>query len=156
MSEQTQPPMTNLTCSRCSYVMTARTIAEGFPPRRPDGSLTWTQPPTRCGWSWRVTSGQETKSSVASVPIRRECRSRLEEFCFRFNRRHSCARGLLFYRLLQYAAGAAPPVLDRAVVLRRAMGEGRVGARVRPGRRGQHRRPHRDKVDDDPDDVAPA
>ncbi len=34
--------------------------------------------------------------------------SYLEEFCFRFNRRHSCARGLLFYRLLQYAAGAAP------------------------------------------------
>jgi len=32
----------------------------------------------------------------------------LEEFCFRFNRRHSRARGLLFYRLLQYAAGAAP------------------------------------------------
>jgi len=36
MSEQTQAPMTNLTCSRCVYVMTARTIAEGFP-RRPDG-----------------------------------------------------------------------------------------------------------------------
>jgi len=32
----------------------------------------------------------------------------LKEFCFRFNRRHSRARGLLFYRLLQYAAGAAP------------------------------------------------
>lgn len=32
----------------------------------------------------------------------------LEEFCFRFNRRHSRARGLLFYRLLQYAAGASP------------------------------------------------
>ncbi len=30
----------------------------------------------------------------------------LEEFCFRFNRRHARARGLLFYRLLQYAAGA--------------------------------------------------
>jgi hypothetical protein len=29
----------------------------------------------------------------------------LEEFCFRFNRRHSRARGLLFYRLLQSAAG---------------------------------------------------
>jgi len=34
--------------------------------------------------------------------------SYLEEFCFRFNRRHSRARGLLFYRLLQYAAGAPP------------------------------------------------
>ena len=32
--------------------------------------------------------------------------SYLEEFCFRFNRRHSRARGLLFYRLLQYALGA--------------------------------------------------
>ncbi len=30
----------------------------------------------------------------------------LEEFCFRFNRRR--ARGLLFYRLMQYAAGAPP------------------------------------------------
>lgn len=34
--------------------------------------------------------------------------SYLDEFCFRFNRRHSRARGLLFYRLLQHAAGAAP------------------------------------------------
>ncbi len=34
--------------------------------------------------------------------------SYLEEFCFRFNRRHSRARGLLFFRLLQYAAGASP------------------------------------------------
>jgi transposase-like protein len=34
--------------------------------------------------------------------------SYLEEFCFRFNRRHSHARGLLFYRLLQYAASAQP------------------------------------------------
>jgi len=34
--------------------------------------------------------------------------SYLEEFCFRFNRRHSRARGLLFYRLLQYAVVAQP------------------------------------------------
>jgi len=40
----------------------------------------------------------------------------LEEFCFRFNRRrHSLARGLLFYRLLQYAAGA-PPLTYRQLV----------------------------------------
>jgi transposase-like protein len=34
--------------------------------------------------------------------------SHLEEFCFRFNRRHSRARGMLFYRLLQNAAHAEP------------------------------------------------
>ena len=34
--------------------------------------------------------------------------SYVEEFCFRFNRRRSRARGLLFYRLLQYAAGSPP------------------------------------------------
>lgn len=41
--------------------------------------------------------------------------SYLEEFCFRFNRRHSRARGLLFYRLLQNAAGA-PPLTYRQLV----------------------------------------
>jgi hypothetical protein len=41
--------------------------------------------------------------------------SYLEEFCFRFNRRHARARGLLFYRLLQYAAGA-PPLTYRQLV----------------------------------------
>ena len=32
----------------------------------------------------------------------------LNEFCFRFNRRHSRARGLLFYRLMHLAVGAPP------------------------------------------------
>ena len=32
----------------------------------------------------------------------------LDEFTFRFNRRHSRARGLLFYRLVQQAAQVAP------------------------------------------------
>jgi hypothetical protein len=32
----------------------------------------------------------------------------LDEFTFRFNRRTSRARGLLFYRLLQQAAGTDP------------------------------------------------
>ncbi len=32
----------------------------------------------------------------------------LNEFCFRFNRRHSRARGMLFYRLMQLAVGAPP------------------------------------------------
>ncbi|MGH3264085.1 MAG: IS1595 family transposase, partial [Trebonia sp.] len=41
--------------------------------------------------------------------------SYLDEFCFRFNRRRSRARGLLFYRLLQYAAGA-PPLTYRELV----------------------------------------
>jgi len=41
--------------------------------------------------------------------------SYLEEFCFRFNRRHSRARGLLFFRLLQYAAGT-PPLTYRQLV----------------------------------------
>jgi hypothetical protein len=41
----------------------------------------------------------------------------LDEFTFRFNRRHSVARGMLFYRLLELAA-AAPPVTyaDLAVI----------------------------------------
>ena len=39
----------------------------------------------------------------------------LEEFCFRFKRRHSRARGLLFYRLLQYAADT-PPLTYRQLV----------------------------------------
>ena len=41
--------------------------------------------------------------------------SYLEEFCFRFNRRHARARGLLFYRLLEYAADA-PPLTYRQLV----------------------------------------
>jgi hypothetical protein len=39
----------------------------------------------------------------------------LDEFCFRFNRRHSRTRGLLFHRLLQYAA-ATPPLTYRQLV----------------------------------------
>jgi hypothetical protein len=34
--------------------------------------------------------------------------SYLDEFCFRFNRGRSTARGMLFYRLLQQAARADP------------------------------------------------
>jgi transposase-like protein len=40
----------------------------------------------------------------------------LNEFCFRFNRRHSRARGLLFYRLMQLAVGA-PPLTYRHLVV---------------------------------------
>ncbi len=34
--------------------------------------------------------------------------SHLDEFCFRFNRRHSRARGMLFYRLLEQPVQSAP------------------------------------------------
>lgn len=39
----------------------------------------------------------------------------LDEFTFRFNRRRSQARGLLFYRLLQQAAQASPVTYDRLI-----------------------------------------
>jgi hypothetical protein len=38
------------------------------------------------------------------------------EFCFRFNRRHSRARGMLFYRLMQLAVDA-PPITYRQLVV---------------------------------------
>lgn len=40
----------------------------------------------------------------------------LNEFCFRFNRRHSRARGLLFYRLMELAVGT-PPLTYRHLVV---------------------------------------
>lgn len=40
----------------------------------------------------------------------------LNEFCFRFNRRHSRARGMLFFRLMQLSVGA-PPVTYRSLVV---------------------------------------
>jgi len=42
----------------------------------------------------------------------------LDEYVFRFNRRHPAARGLLFFRLLQYAAGAPPVTYDQLVRIR--------------------------------------
>ena len=39
----------------------------------------------------------------------------LDEFTFRFNRRTSRARGLLFYRLLQQAAGPDPHPLSELI-----------------------------------------
>jgi len=62
--------------------------------------------------------------------------SYLEEFCFRFNGRHSRARGLLFYRLLQYAAGG-PPLTYRQLVAnprpKAIKPPGLTGPRSRPG-----------------------
>jgi len=40
----------------------------------------------------------------------------LHEFTFRFNRRHSRARGMLFYRLLQQAVETAPTSFKELVV----------------------------------------
>ena len=40
----------------------------------------------------------------------------LNEFCFRFNRRHSRSRGMLFFRLMELAI-AAPPVTYRSLVV---------------------------------------
>lgn len=37
-----------------------------------------------------------------------QLQSYLNEFCFRFNRRHSRARGMLFYRVLELAVGHQP------------------------------------------------
>jgi hypothetical protein len=39
----------------------------------------------------------------------------LDEFTFRFNRRTSRARGLLFYRMLQQAAGSDPHPLAELI-----------------------------------------
>jgi len=62
--------------------------------------------------------------------------SYLEEFCFRFNRRHSRARALLFSRLLQYAVGA-PPLTYRQLVAnpqpKAVKPPGVKGPRSRPG-----------------------
>ena len=60
----------------------------------------------------------------------------LEEFCFRFNRRHARARGLLFYRLLQYAAGASPLTYRKMVATSRPKAvkpAGVKGPRSKPG-----------------------
>lgn len=60
----------------------------------------------------------------------------LDEFCFRFNRRHARARGLLFYRLLQYAAGAAPLTYRKMVAISRpkaVTSAGVKGPRSKPG-----------------------
>jgi len=61
--------------------------------------------------------------------------SYLEEFCFRFNRRHSRARGLLFYRR-RGRHRAAP-----ATGLRRCRRIRRRGGRPRGRCRGDHRHP---------------
>lgn len=47
----------------------------------------------------------------------------LDEFSFRFNRRHSSHRGLLFYRLLQEVVATEPIPLKRLV----GGGHGRTG-----------------------------
>jgi transposase-like protein len=61
--------------------------------------------------------------------------SYLEEFCFRFNRRHSRARGLLFYRLLQYAVSAQP------LTYRQLVANPQPKATKPPGVKGPRSRP---------------
>lgn len=59
----------------------------------------------------------------------------LEELCFRFSHRRSRARGLLFYRLLQYAAGAPP------LTYRQLMANPKPKAGKPPGVKGPRSRP---------------
>jgi hypothetical protein len=57
----------------------------------------------------------------------------LDEFIFRFNRRHSNARGLLFYRLLQNAVAMPKMNYEGIILLRKAeAGKRRGVARKRP------------------------
>jgi ISXO2 transposase-like protein len=60
----------------------------------------------------------------------------LNEFTFRFNRRNSRSRGMLFFRLMQLAV-AAPPVTYRQLVVnpqpKRARPNAPRGPRSRPG-----------------------
>lgn len=60
----------------------------------------------------------------------------LNEFCFRFNRRRSHARGMLFFRLMELAADA-PPVTYRQLVVnpkaKRKRPTAPAGGRSRPG-----------------------
>jgi len=61
--------------------------------------------------------------------------SYLDEFCFRFNRRGSKARGMLFYRLLQQAAGADPLTYQELVASskpKRVKPKGVPGPRAQP------------------------
>ena len=62
--------------------------------------------------------------------------SYLDEFCFRFNRRSSKARGMLFYRLLEAAAGADPLTYRELVASpkpKRLKQDGVRGSRSKPG-----------------------
>jgi transposase-like protein len=60
----------------------------------------------------------------------------LDEFCFRFNRRNSRSRGMLFYRLMQQAA-TTPPVTYRQLVVnpspKYTQSRGTTGSHLRPG-----------------------
>jgi transposase-like protein len=78
--------------------------------------------------------------------------SYLDEFCFRFNRRHSKARGLLFFRLLQNAAHADPLTYRQIVANPKPKAvkpKGIAGPRSRPGSlaRPPEDRPWRAAVD---------
>ncbi len=57
----------------------------------------------------------------------------LNEFCFRFNRRHSRSRGMLFFRLMELAVDA-PPVTYRSLVVSPTVKKRRPSP---PGSRGK-------------------
>ena len=60
----------------------------------------------------------------------------LNEFCFRFNRRNSRLPGMLFFRLMQLAAGAPPITYHQLVVNpepKRLKPSAPSGPRPRPG-----------------------
>lgn len=58
----------------------------------------------------------------------------LDEFVFRFNRRKSRRRGLLFYRLLELCVNSPPKTLDTIVRSRRAQRSTRRGPKPKPKR----------------------
>ena len=57
----------------------------------------------------------------------------LEEFTFRFNRRNSCQRGLLFFRLLEQAMETDPVTYKNLVAVPEQVKRPPPGKRSRPG-----------------------
>ena len=60
-------------------------------------------------------TGQAGSSGRITVRSSRDLDAYLDEFVFRFNRRTSGSRGMLFYRLLQQAVVTAPVTYDSVV-----------------------------------------
>ena len=100
----------------------ARTRASCCPPCT--GSPRWPS-----GGCWAPTRARST---------RRICPSYLDEFVFRFNRRRSASRGLVFYRLLELAAGHDPVRYRDLIASQQA-------ARPRPASRSEGHPPSLDR-----------
>jgi hypothetical protein len=70
----------------------------------------------RTGTGLRMCADCGLKTSATADTIFHRSHTPLsDEFTFRFNRRTSRARGLLFYRLLQQAAGTDPHPLSELI-----------------------------------------